>query len=193
MSLVPSSDNTVPLTVKHQPPSHLSEATFRKYEHSLTKAIAEFPRDCPFDPSLYGVAPTTFAARMRDSILSVLQYNWPTTINVEKLRTIAGQYIISHERDGTVWFRQKERRGRPLTLTGKVQLPPQGTDTTPPPDWSGADLSQLIALCTLLHHERVTGPFRMDFCPDPADIADLMERYNVAIFRDSLLNKTIVQ
>ncbi len=196
-SLVPSSDNT-PSIARSSIPSHLSEATFRRYETYLEMAVLRFPESTCFELGENNVAPTTFAARLRDSIASLLRYKWMTVVDVEKLWRIAGKYVVAHEKDGSVWFRGKERQGRPTHLTPEAKERALAREETTPiaPSfalWEGGDLEQLTALCVLIHHQRITAPVHMDFCPELETTLSLTSNYNVSIFRDPVLNKTIVQ
>lgn len=69
-----------------RPPSHKSEAQFRRYEAFIKHIVLNYPKTVRIRPS--GVTLNTFVARARDAMKSVLEYKWKTSIDLEKLREI---------------------------------------------------------------------------------------------------------
>src|SRR5690606_32357391 len=69
-----------------QVPPHKSEKMFRRYEPHIHTLLNNWPASTCFFPS--GFALTTFSCRLRDSINSVLEYNWPTALDLTLLRKI---------------------------------------------------------------------------------------------------------
>lgn len=107
-------------------PSHLTETLFRYFEGNIKLAVDNWPRETAFDLSLVPkaerYAPTTFVARMRDAIVSLKRFAWETSINVEKLWSMSGKYVIAYGPEvDTVWFREKGRHGRPTHLIGEAR------------------------------------------------------------------------
>lgn len=76
---------TISQTKPHTPP-HLREETFRKYEAHIATILRNWPRPTTCYPKI--VSPTTFIARIRDAINSVIEYKWKTPIDVNLLEQI---------------------------------------------------------------------------------------------------------
>jgi hypothetical protein len=67
-------------------PLHKSEKVFRTYEPIIFTILNRWPEPSMFKPD--AVAATTFSARLRDAISSVIEFQWQTALDVEKLKLI---------------------------------------------------------------------------------------------------------
>lgn len=67
-------------------PFHKSEKMFRRYEPHIQAFLSHWPEPSSFDPA--PLATITFQCRFRDSVASVLEYNWPTCIDTAYLREV---------------------------------------------------------------------------------------------------------
>lgn len=184
-------------------PSHLSERNFRLYEPHINQAVKNWPNETAFLKELHKgehdkqLSPSTWSARFRDSIVSLKRFSWETYIDTKKLWSLTGQYRVVMELDGTVWFRQRGKQGRPTELTQEARdhgyIPPVGFEpafrTHTPSIWPTITYDELQGLCVLLHSGKLTGPYLVTGNVDPSG---LPERYNVAITFDPVLNQTII-
>ena len=62
-------------------PLHLTENIFRRFENVIQASLKSLPNNTSIDPS--PLRAITYAARMRDAVLSLRRYNWKTDINIE--------------------------------------------------------------------------------------------------------------
>ena len=180
-----------------QPPPQLSEGTFRTFEPFIHEAIRNWPEetkwtlDVMINPKTQRqLSPVTFAARMRDSVVSYQRNAWESYIDRTKFETIYGQFAVSYDPDGSVWFRNRARRGRPLTFTGDVgkavAISPHAQQI-----WTGWTDEQVNAAIVLLHHGRLTGPI---IFPGRilGDYSQWETLHNVAVFYDEKNNQTVI-
>ncbi len=184
MNPIPPSNGSIP--------SNLSERTFRTYEPFITQGVLAFPKETKFDPNVIGVSGNTFAARMRDSIVSLKRFKWETMVDCQRLWDITGQFVIAQDKDG-VWFRGKGQRGRPSNLTSEARErnPAIDADVVRTP-WKDTTYEEQRALCVLLHSGRLVGPFVLTGLVPERDITDWETEYNVAFVVDTERNLTIV-
>ena len=68
------------------PPPHRNEKVFRSYEPHIFQLLLNWPEPTTFRPT--SVATSTFTARLRDSIASIIEFQWPTSIDVERLKQL---------------------------------------------------------------------------------------------------------
>lgn len=183
-------------------PHHLSESTFRFYEPYLTLAVKNFPDETSWDvgelrradPEIK-IGPNTFVARFRDAIVSLRRFNWPTTVNVAKLVSIAGQYTITLQAGTSiVWFKHRGHKGRPTNFITEGRAHPTGGQAAPSSvvPWRDATLAEIEALCLLINHGRLEGPFIVHLELSPEQVAYLTSRWNVAMMWDETQQATIV-
>lgn len=184
-------------------PYHLSERCFRAYEPHIRKAVAAWPQETQFSAAVMTdeegkrFSPHTFAARLRDSLVSLKRYGWATDIDLDKLWSITGEYAIAYASDGTVWWKARGKRGRPSDLTPEARaraerLQGLGTVDTVQREWSKVTEEELRALAVLLHGQRLTGTFVLDFPDQPADFMEIESKYNVSIVYDNANKKTVI-
>lgn len=152
--------------------SRLTEEMFRRYEPLLAKAVAAFPSETSFTVPP-GISPTTFVARFRDARFSYLKFDWPSQlIDRDKLLDIQGKHTISLDpSSGLVWFRAKQRRGRPTEFVTEATTHTSALADSTPRRWSDWSVEEVRALCLLLHTKKLTGPFvlRGKVTPDFTD------------------------
>lgn len=182
-------------------PSHLTEVLFRYFEGNIKLAVDNWPRETAFDLTLVPVAeryaPTTFVARMRDAIVSLKRFAWPTTINVEKLWSMSGKYVIAYGPEvNTIWFRVKGKHGRPTHMIGEARqrasVLAAGVDpidvlesVVPLKDITS---SELAALILLVGNKRIPSPILLE--GNYATSSDL--EFDVALTWDEKRNVTIL-
>ena len=165
---------------------------FRRFEPLIAQAVRAFPAETSFTiPS--DMAPTTFLARFRDARLSFLRFNWPSTlIDREKLISIQGQHTISYDSGaGLVWFRQKQRRGRPVDFvvqTDTIGATPAATPTIRWETWEDADI---LALARLLDRKLLTNTFVL-VGKVPDELASSLSTYDIALSYSPETNETII-
>lgn len=155
-----TADGEEPLVRTSNLPSQLSESTFRTYEPHISRAVRDWPKETQWHPNdmvgLNGqrLSPHTFVARFRDSLVSLKRFAWTTYVDTPKLWSISGQYCCSYAPDGTVWFRARGRRGRPLDM---VQEARERMEMVVP-EWEAPTQEEVRALCLLIDAKRINGP-----------------------------------
>lgn len=179
------------------PPPQLSEATFRTYEPFIHRAVNTWPDETRFTPdemvnekTKRPLSPNTFAARMRDAVVSLRRFGWETYIVREKFHAIFGSFAVSADADGSVWFRNRGRKGRPLVFAGETpSVAPSPTGMTHWPTWT---IEEVAAACRLIHTGKLTSPITLAGLVTPDDSAQLMSTFNVGIFTDTTTNTTVI-
>jgi hypothetical protein len=68
-------------------PFQLRESTFRKYERFIYEVVDRFPKK-GYKVRVHNLKPSTYVARLRDAVSSLLRYQWKTGIDVDKLMEI---------------------------------------------------------------------------------------------------------
>lgn len=182
--------------------SNLSESSFRFYEPHLRKAVAAWPEETEFrgehfrTETGYPLSPNTFAARMRDAIVSLHRFGWETTIDTKKLWAIRGEFSVAFGADGqSVWFRRKGRRGRPsqlVTEARKEGAPVLGDADLVRTPWEDATWAEIEAVCLLITTKRLTGPIFLSRALLSAECDNLLSRFDVGLTPDTAKNQTII-
>lgn len=180
------------------PPPQLSEHTFRWCEPFIALAVVRWPEETRFDPremtDLKGsrLSPNTFAARMRDAIVSLKRFGWTTTVDTQKLSAMTGSFVISYAPDGAVWWKARGRRGRPSMLTkegDKGYMIDAGIQRIP---WQECSDSEVRALALLLDKERLTGPFILNRLLSNEMVTTIQNEFAVVITLVQEKGQTII-
>lgn len=181
-----------------QLPPQLSEATFRVYEPFIHAAVKAWPDETRWAPeelintrTQRPLSPATFAGRMRDAIVSFRNNAWESYIDAEKFREIFGAFSVAMSADGSVWFRNRGRKGRPLTFA-KEAGPTNSAPASVGEMWGTATDAEISAACVLLHHTRISGPIIINGTVSQELTDHLTSNYNVAIHFDSSSQRTII-
>lgn len=155
-------------------PHRFRESSFRRYEQTIRDAVNAWPQVCVFNPLTVGLQPITFSNRLRDAKTSLLQYNWKTDVDVEKLLRIREDFIVA-ERGDLVLTGSKE------TLKTYTQLPSAQTYI----DKSVKSPTPLLitAIMVCIHNRVLVGPIVLEFDQpaDPATAEFFEQEYDVAI------------
>ena len=189
-SLVPQVDNTpqsrVVRTSNLAP--QLSEPTFRIYEPHIARAVKEWPNETQFtneamtDLNGKRLSPHTFVARFRDALVSLKRFGWPTYVDTNKLWSMAGQHCCAYAPDGTVWFKWRGRRGRPMDLVGEARDRMAPVDPQLVVEWHPPITEEdLHALATLIGSGKVVGPVILHV-QVPAETVAALEATNNVVF-----------
>jgi hypothetical protein len=174
-------------------PSHLSEATFRRYESFIATAVANAPTDTSFTiPD--GVAPTTFVARLRDATFSLKKFNWsPTSVDLTKLWTLTGKMVWSYDSaTKLIWYRERQPRGRPSELTSEANSHIKALTSAASIRWESWTEAELRALCMLLHTKKLIGPYILKGEVNQFLLTDLESSHDVSFVIDTQSNETIL-
>jgi len=188
-------------TPDHSPrgsiPSHLSEKIFREYEPFIMRAVNAFPTETSFTvPS--DRSPATFLARFRDAILSVKNFKWQTTIDMDKLWRLSAErkFALRHgviNGSPVVWFGNRIRQGVPNGLLSEAR-----EYTASNPARIGAvplrDITEeeLRALVVLLNGRHLAGSWSTPTAFPFELISQLTLSYDVAISRDEITGLTVI-
>jgi len=159
-----------------QVPFHKSERMFRRYEGQIHAILSALPqRPIAFDPTPF--APQTALCRLRDSINSVLEYRWETSLDLKALAALRPQieFVIQA---GQVVVRSKLTR-EPLSPASSDPLPVAqevnfGLILDKP------DLNTLEAVA-LLHSKRVLSHPTKLIGVSRLVLDDLAQRFDIAI------------
>jgi hypothetical protein len=166
---------------------HLRESVFRQYEGAIREMVTKWPQETCHSPFL-GKSTATFLGYFRNAILSAQQFEWKTDVDLKKLRTMKGKYLIRIESDGNVWVRA---RNESKDAPAKAALLEKEEISSRVP-WGDCTQDEISALCLLLHYSRLTGPFIIR-----GDIGDSLKEslsalYNVGIVFDPAQNQTVI-
>ncbi len=156
-------------------PHRFRFTSVQQYEDVIHQAVEKYPQVCQFDPRPRALA--TFAARLRDAMLSLKKYQWPgLKIDLEKFNSIHDDLQVS-EREGTCFVGSR----------AILKLPQFKASTEPPKLGQlivhGASDSVLRSLCVLCQHRILPEqqlPIRIIGAHDPAVIIQLELLYDVA-------------
>lgn len=182
-------------------PHHLSESSFRIYEPFLTLGVRNFPDETSWDVGLLRqlnpdikIGPATFVARFRDAVVSLRRFHWQTTVDVAKLISIAGKFSITIQPGTSIlWFKHKGHQGRPMEL--KVDANVRAADGSASASfvpWKDATLEEIEALCLLITHNRLVGPYIVEQQFRQAEMDHFATRWNVALTWDAERKVTVI-
>lgn len=179
-------------------PSYLSESTFRTYEPYIARAVAAWPEETSFTtfvtPDGKKLSANTFVARFRDAITSLRRFGWETTaVDLTKLASIMGDFCLTLDPQGVVWFRHKTKQGRPPEFRSEtVAMYPEKGAKAVREVWQKWTLAEVNALCQLLDTGRLVGPFVVEGQVDAGEITRLEGLHNVSFTYDPTKNQTII-
>ena len=164
---------------------NLRETVFRDYEGFLAVYLQAWPDEVGVDVPA-NRAKTTFVANLRNAILSARKYNWSTVLDLAKLRSMTGTFLIRPEADGKVWIRH---RTKPSPSAVALVVPFFSDGLVP---WRDPTQEEVEALCVLLSAGRLTGPFLIEGPVGAEQVDDLSTRFNVGLVFDETKNQTII-
>lgn len=175
---------------------HLREHIFRAYEPLLHTAVAAWPQETSFDVPA-DVASSTFLANLRNAVVSLSRYNWPTNIDRKKFDSLLSPraFTIVFGDDGKVWFRAPRKPIAKSLVTTTVSRPGVPTGPANPGgvvpwgDWTEAELEALVLL---IDKQRITGPVLLAGTVKPELVEHYQSIFNVALVHDAERNVTIV-
>lgn len=186
----------------HNHPSHLSEGMFRLYEPHLNRAVTrftdtpgspqetEFGREVMRDKEGRQLSGNTWVARFRDAIVSLKRFQWRTDVDVEKLWRITGEYVLSLDpTTGSVWFRHKQRKGRPADYIEEARNRGLVRSQKVHKTWT---VTEVDAVCALLHMKWVDGPFVLEGKVGVDVVLQQETSRDVAFTYDEDKNQTII-
>lgn len=145
-------------------PSRLSERSFRHYELIIARAIEAFPNITVVDPD---GSPITYSARLRDAMLSLATYNWPTAVvNTEKFHAIYNVDLkkrlihVSH-RGSQIFIGSDTIPDDDVIPQPAVEVKPLATTQYPPavrPLTLVADDMQIVLICQMASQRLLSAP-----------------------------------
>lgn len=94
---------------------------FRRYEKHIFTILQSWPQPCFFVPSPF--AATTFSARLRDAIVSVIEYKWASAVDVGRLEELWNTDLeigIHEASTGSQVCARKRGTGAALQLAGEL-------------------------------------------------------------------------
>lgn len=133
-------------------PHRFSERSFRRYESDIAQISAAYPGLITLSPGDLSIE--TYTHRLRDAIRGVLEYHYPTTIDLAKL---AKQDICVRVVHGEIQAGSRKELAKALSRQ-QTALPSIVENITAP------DEETLKALC-LLMSKRMHGPTRLSGVP----------------------------
>lgn len=158
-------------------PYHKSEKMFRRYEQHIASVLQHWPEPVSFDAKPLSV--TTFSCRFRDAITSVLEYNWPTSLDLERLRALRDEFEVCVVA-GMVMVRKKGL-GKAMATVGKLDEVLTHDDfiftlNNPEP-------AVLFAAAILVDRKVITRPIKIKNTPRSL-LDQVTERFDVGISDD---------
>lgn len=130
-------------------PYQLTEKSFRRWESVIYKVVTAYPKAVRVNPGDF--SPNTCMARIRDAMRSVVDYNWPTPIDVERLKEIRPHISVKLSSDGFVVIEPKSQSVLPSVAPSEVEGDVRFSVDKP-------EKLELHSICLLLHRRRPIGP-----------------------------------
>jgi hypothetical protein len=86
-----------------QLPHRFREEQFRRFESLITNVVKSFPVLITIIPrSIYNMSPETFRSRFKDSLRSLKEFRWPTTVPMEKFDNIVDNIMVRAPLTGVI-------------------------------------------------------------------------------------------
>jgi hypothetical protein len=150
-------------------PYRFRESTFRLYEGCIIDILSNWPDATGFKPANV----ETFRCRLRDSVRSILDHNWPSEIDLKKLFEISPLYQVSIMKE-TVWVGTKEAIQRANGMfSQRTPVAEHNIINNPSPE--------AIEAIMVLHHQRVFDRPTLIRMDTPYDMKQWEVKYDVAI------------
>lgn len=130
-----------------EPPAHLSEKVFRRFEQTIKQIVEEFPRTIIITPE--GISQYTFIARLRDAMRSLYKYEWQTSVESTRFRSIRAQIVVKTGPDGTIIVCTTSTDTAPIS----VSFAPVASDDLE----MFTDILTDIPIATISHLARIRG------------------------------------
>ena len=150
---------------------HLTEEAFRKYEGHLWQIVNCFPVKYIIKPPNC----KTFSARLRDAKKSLFEFQWTTSINVDKFREIYDDLVIL-ERPPEVWCGSKQRFKKE---TPEMEIPVEIMSNDIADIGELNSLPALLLLCDLAQSRALAKPIQ--FSSNCVSEQDLVESYDIGL------------
>jgi hypothetical protein len=152
---------------------------FRRYEKALQAIVAHYPQACSFDPQEVGLASTTFSCRLRDAVSSLIEYNWTSPVDLERLKTIWPELEVT-TKAGMVVVRQKGTKALeavqgPQDVQGDKDNFLCTLDRPIP--------QQIVACAILIHTKVVNKPVKIKNFPIE-EVLNLTKTFDVGVTND---------
>ena len=160
-------------------PPHKSEKQFRRYELHIASLLSGWPHPLVIDPA--PLSASTFSARMRAAIASILEFGWTTTIDVDILRARRTELEIGVNAEGLVVCGKKGAT-KALALAGKVTEALRDSNFVATVD--KPDAPTVHALAFLLSRKVLSGAAKFTNL-EPAIRTQVASQYDVAFADES--------
>lgn len=160
-------------------PYRSRESTFRLFESVLRRAITAVAENTgPLTINPAPLRPTTYAARLRDAMLSMCKYNWKASFTALEL-TQAG---LSVRHNSTyVVLGAKLPRGRQDGESPGIVNPNDRRVNGLPVD-RPIDFTEVMAFCILLSAKLLSGPVILrSQTLSPDEVSQLESKFDIAI------------
>jgi hypothetical protein len=158
-------------------PYRLRESTFRVYEPYIRAAISAAPEPVTF--STGSIRPTTFAARLRDAIISFNKFNWPNS-SFTQFELQQANLTVRHN-DLAVIVGTKIGRGH-LGGEARAFVSPNHKRLDGLPVLGEQPPEVIKAFCILLGKKLIPSPVILeDITLDDATISDLESHHDISI------------
>lgn len=168
--------NPDPSPQKKVPPPHKSESQFRRYENHLINILANWPATTEIKTGQ--LASTTFLARIRDAILSVLEFGWRTSIDLDELKRIhkTELHFTAVDEKTIKAFRQTSG-SKVLAKTGVSEMVSLGEQFCC--EISNPERHVVHSLAILLSNKVLTKPAKI-YQLNPDILKEVLEKHDVA-------------
>jgi hypothetical protein len=164
-----------------QLPFRLKQSTFRAYEPLIARAIESQGTHLTINPA--PLRPTTYAARLRDAILSYDKFRWPASfdsLSFDDARRM-GMLTVSHG-DQSVVLGPKLRTGKAPGGASNALVNPNHKYIGGIPVDSAISEACIHAFCLLLSQKLISGPVILRAqALDETFLSTLESAYDIAI------------
>lgn len=157
-------------------PWHKNEKMFRRYEPHIQAFLSRWPQATAFDPA--PLSHVTFRCRFRDAVASLLEFNWPTCLDVAVLRDIWPKVELRVVNNEVVVGQRSAQSLSPVGSVGHLS-------TQTPTDKFALTLDNpeptiVFAIAILLDRKVMTQPVKLKNIPQDL-LQQVADRFDVGI------------
>ncbi len=151
----------------------LREEAFRKYEQHLWQIVQAYPVTYTLRPKNV----RTFAARLRDAKKSLLDYQWTSSLNMEKFKEVYDDLIILERGTDVICGSRKRMKADNLVLEPAEVIPSNEVIDVGIVHNPGG----VIMLCILAQARALSKPIQ--FVSNSVNQTDLEESFDIGLKR----------
>lgn len=166
-------------------PFHLRQSTFRLYEPLILQALSLWPEYLIINPA--PLRSTTVTARLRDALLGLYRFRWPTTIDMALFDQLYKDLVVTHgDQSVRIGPRRNQARTFDQGFATSLNRATKGI-VFDSGKWTHQDLD---AACRLLSSRLIVGPIFVKPPLTDDQISRLETTFDIAI--NSEIDRTTI-